>query len=368
MTQPSHPKDHHGHDQGHDENPHGAHDGHDHDHRGDPGHDHTHEAPGHDGSHEKHHQHDHHDHQHDHQGHHHDHRGELLGTPERRLRWALALTLGFLGVEAVAGFLSGSLALLSDAGHMLTDAGALALALFAQRLAARPRTATHTFGFRRAEILGALLNGAVLGAGALWVIIEAVRRLADPPEVLSGWMIATAAVGLLINLAAAYILGHGHGHSLNERAALAHVLSDAAGSVAALVAALLIRYGGIYQADPIASILISLIILWGSLGLLRGSISVLMESAPAQLVEAITKTIRETPGVRDFHDLHLWHISEGLPVLMVHVVLDGTAHGTEVARAVAERVRERHQISHATVQPEAPPPEEQLVSLRSRRA
>lgn len=328
--------------------PHGPECAHDHDH----GHAHGH-AHG-------------HDHEHDH-AHDHDHRAGLLRTPEQRLRWALALTLSFLFVEIAAGLLSGSLALLSDAGHMLTDAGALALALVAQRLAARPPTPSHTYGFRRAEILGALLNGVVLGASALWVIAEAIQRIADPPPVLSGWMLSTAVVGLLVNLGAAYILGHGEAHSLNEKAALAHVLADAVGSVAAILAALLIRFVGFQQADPVASLLISLIILWSAWRLLRESLGVLMQSTPPALTLALEKTIRETPGVRELHDLHVWQLSEGFPILTVHVVLDGAAHGAEVARAVAERVRAAHKIEHVTVQPEAPPPAEHLVTLRTPR-
>lgn len=303
-----------------------------------------------------------HDHTH-HEGHAH---GHVRGAPERRLAGALVLTVSFMVVEVVVGFLSGSLALLSDAGHMLTDAGALALALFAQRIAARPRTESHTFGFLRAEILGALLNGVVLGVSAAWVIVEAIRRWNDPPHVQGGWMLGTATLGLLVNLFSAYLLSRGgEGANINVRAALAHVLSDAAGSVAAIVAGLLVSFVGWQRADPAVSILISLLILYSAWRLVRSSVYVLMETVPPRIDPlAIEETIRKTPGVKDLHDLHVWMISEGFPVVMVHVVLDGKSHGTEVAREVAARVRKEHGIEHVTVQPEAPAPKDRLISVR----
>lgn len=280
------------------------------------------------------------------------------------MRAALTLTGGFFVVEIIAGFATGSLALLSDAGHMLTDTGALALALFAQRIAARARTVQHTFGFRRAEVLAALINGLVLIGTATFVLLEALRRFGAPPEIHGLPMLIVAALGLVVNLVAAYILGHGAGESnANVRAALLHVLSDAAGSVAAIVASILILRFGMNSADAVASIVIALLILVGAARLVRSTLSVLMEGTPSNVdLPALEQTVRETEGVRDVHDLHAWSISEQFVAVMVHVVLDGKSHGTVVAKAVGDRIKQRFGIEHVTVQPEAPLPIDQIVS------
>lgn len=292
--------------------------------------------------------------------HDHEHGGDRAHSHARAhgagtaLTRALTLTLVFAFVEAVAGVLSGSLALLSDAAHMLVDSGALGLAVFAQRLAARPRTASHTFGYRRAEVLAAAISGGALVTASIGIIIEAVSRLRVAHEVRGDWMLATAVTGLVVNLASgAALLGEARA-SINVRAALAHVMADAAGSVAAIVASVAVLKFDLPQADAVASILISILILWGASKLIRESAAVLMEQAPPGVSAAgIEATIRATPGVRDLHDLHIWTISDGFPVVTVHVVLDGQAHGTGVARAVSERVAEAHGIEHVTVQPEA---------------
>lgn len=295
-----------------------------------------------------------HDHDHDH-GHGHAHGEALRASPARRLALALALTGGFLIIELIAGLLSGSLALLSDAGHMVTDAGALVLALFAQRLAARALTGRRTFGYRRAEILAALVNGVVLGASAIWIILEAAQRLREPPEILGTPMLIVAVLGLVINLLAAWILSRGGHENANVRAAAAHVMADAMGSVAAIMAAVLILTLGWTVADPAVSILISLLILWGSWRLVREAVDVLMEGTPTGIdADALARAIGDTPGVASVHDLHVWSISTGFPLVTVHVVLDGRSHGTDVARRVAERVQQGFGIEHVTVQPEAP--------------
>jgi len=278
-------------------------------------------------------------------------------APERRILLALVLTVGSMVVEVIGGLLSGSLALLSDAGHMLADAGALALALVAQRVAARPRTVLRTYGSRRAETLAAFLNGIVLGVTAVWVIVEAVDRLNRPRDVGGEWMLILAGSGLSINLLAAWVLSRGdRGHNANTRAALAHVVSDAAGSVAAMLAAIGILAFGWRRADPIISLVISVLILWSAWKLIWRTAEVLMEGTPSGLhLTHLEATIRGTPGVANLHDLHAWTISDGFEAVTVHVVLDGTLHGTDVAREVCERVRKDHRITHVTVQPEAPP-------------
>jgi cobalt-zinc-cadmium efflux system protein len=299
------------------------------------------------------------EHKHDETGH--QHAADLRAVSRRRLLLALALTASFLVVEIVAGLLAGSLALLSDAGHMLTDAGALGLALWAQALGARPRSDRKTFGYRRAEILAAAANGIVLGITAIVVIVEAIRRFSAPPHVQGRPMLVVAVIGLAINLVAAWSLARGGANDLNLRAAAAHVLADAAGSVAAIVAAVLIIVFGWTLADPITSILISGLILVGAWRLLRDASNVLMEGAPAGIdVVALERLARDTPGVREIHDLHVWSIVGDAPVITAHVLLESDAHGVEVARDVGRRIEERVGRAHVTVQPEAASPGERL--------
>ena len=278
------------------------------------------------------------------------------------MRWRSGV---LLVVEVVGGYLSQSLALLSDAGHMLTDSGALVLALLAQRIAARPRTRKLTFGFRRAEILAALINGVVLVVTALLIVVEAIERLQAPRAVLGGPMLGVACAGLLVNVIAALVLGHGIDRSNpNVRAALAHVISDALGSVASIVAAILILWFDLPLADPLASLFISLLIGYGAVLLVRDTMGVLMEAVPLGVsVAELEQVVASTPGVRAFHDLHAWSISEGFAAVTVHVVIDANAHGTDVAKAVGARIRERFGIEHVTVQPESPAMEDQLVPV-----
>jgi cobalt-zinc-cadmium efflux system protein len=299
--------------------------------------------------------HDHAHSAHDHGAHRHLPHAHAHGpSPEGRLAAALALTVTFMIVEACAGWLVHSLALLSDAGHMLADSGALALALVAQHVATRPRTTWRTYGFRRAETLAALANGVALGVTAVWVIVEAIERLREPAAVLGRPMLAVAVGGLVVNGISGWLLARGS-HNTNTRAALAHVVSDALGSIAAIVAALLVLAFGWTRADAVASLVISALILWGAGSLVSQTVRVLMEGVPPGVVLSdLDETIRATPGVADVHDLHAWTISDGFDAVTVHVVLDGSAHGTDVAREVGERIRTIHKVTHVTVQPEAP--------------
>jgi cobalt-zinc-cadmium efflux system protein len=295
-------------------------------------------------------------------GHAHVHNHDLGAVSRRRLFIALGLTASFLVVEVIAGLLSGSLALLSDAGHMLTDAGALGLAIWAQALGTRPRSDRKTFGYRRAEILAAAANGIVLGITALAVIAEAIRRFASPPHIQGYPMLVVAVIGLLINLVAAWVLSGGGAHDMNMRAASAHVLADAAGSAAAIVAAILILAFGWTIADPITSIAISGLILFGAWRLLRDTTHVLMEGAPAAIdVAALERLARETTGVCDVHDFHVWSIVGDAPVITAHIVLDPGAHGVEAARAVCRRIEDAIGRAHVTVQPEAQALHDKLV-------
>ncbi len=295
------------------------------------------------------------DHGHDH-GHDHDHAAALRSTPAQRLAIALALTASFMAVEVIGGVLTHSLALLSDAVHMLTDAGALVLALVAQRIARQQRTARRTYGFRRAETLAAFVNGTALALSSVWILVEAIGRWLHPRAVIGGWMMAVAFVGLAVNLVAAWVLARGsEGHSANTRAALAHVLADAAGSVAAIAAGAAVTFLGWDRADPAISIAISGLILWGAWKLVTETVDVLMEGAPHDVdLARLEAVVRETKGVADLHDLHAWAVAEGFSVVTVHVVLTHGSHGADVAFAVSRRVESELGIAHVTVQPEAP--------------
>lgn len=338
-------------------------------------HSHAHEHDGDDQDHdhaEQPHDHDEHDqgHRHDHGDahgdHHHGHGlSELRQTPYGRLVFAFVITAGFMFVEAIVGFVSGSLALVADAGHMLADAAALALAMMAQRIASQQRTRARTYGHRRAEVLAAFANGVALALTAVWIFGEAAQRFREPRVIDATAMIATAVVGLVVNLVAAGMLSAGsHGHNVNTRAALAHVLSDALGSVGAIVGGVLVSTLGWQRADPVISVLIGGLILWGGFTLVRDTSHVLMEGSPIEVdIADIEKTIRSVPGVVDFHDLHVWSISEGFDVLTVHIVIARGFHGTDVVQAVASRIREVHQLEHCTIQPE-PTRAPELVTLR----
>ncbi len=294
----------------------------------------------------------------------HDHHHDLKSSPLSRLAWAFAITASFMFVEAGVGWWSKSLALLADAGHMLSDTAALGLAIVAQKVAAQTRTRARTYGFRRAEVLAAFANGIALGLTSIWIFIEAASRWRSPPAIQGTAMTVTAVVGLVVNLVAAAILGvGGHGHNVNTRAALAHVLTDALGSVGAILAGVLVLGFGWNRADPLVSSLIGVLVLWGGWRLVRDTSRVLMEGSPVEIdIAHLEETLRGVPGVAGFHDLHVWSISDGFDVLTVHVVLARGYHGTEVVALVSRALREKHKLDHCTIQPE-PAREEQLVTI-----
>jgi cobalt-zinc-cadmium efflux system protein len=285
-------------------------------------------------------------------------------VPTRALGIALCLTATFMGVEAAAGWWSGSLALIADAGHMLADTGALTLALLAQHWAARVPGQRTTYGFRRAEVLAAFLNGIGLAVTALWVVREAAARWQHPIAIHGPGMLATATTGLIVNLTVALVLKRAQGTSINVRAAFFHVLADAFGSVGAIMAALAVVLLGAKRADPLLSVAIACLVAVSGWRILRETVAILLETVPAHLeLSAIERTIRNCSGVAELHDLHVWRVSEGFDALTVHVTLASGAHGAEVCRRVAEALRVEHGLSHVTIQPEAPPPD-QVVQLR----
>jgi len=269
----------------------------------------------------------------------------------QRLAATLALSALYLVAEAVGGVLTGSLALLADAGHMLADSGALALSLFAFWLAERPASAARTFGWRRFEILAALANGLVLALVSVGVLVEAVQRLATPHEVNGLAAFGIASGGLLVNALGLFLLRHGRERSLNLRGAWLHLLGDALGSVAAMAAGLAIWARGWTAADPIASAVIALLVLRSAWSLLRETVDVLLEAAPSHLdVDEVRAALAAERGVASVHDLHVWTITSGMTSLSCHVHCTPDADGHALLLRLHELLRVRFGIEHATLQ------------------
>lgn len=272
----------------------------------------------------------------------------------RRLMIALAITGSYFIVELVGGLLSNSLALLSDAGHMLSDVAALSLSLFAFQVSKRPADPKRTYGYHRVEILAALLNGL-----ALWLLVgiichEAFQRLFDPPKVQSLGMVLIATFGLLVNITAAYILHSAGSRSLNVRGALLHVIGDALGSVGAICAGVVMLLTDWYLADPLVSILIGAFILYTSWGLIRDSLQVLMQAVPKEVsLDQIKTTMESIEGVHRVHDLHVWTVTSGIYTLTAHVVMSPGGRPEQILNDVETHLGNRFQIHHTTIQLEA---------------
>jgi cobalt-zinc-cadmium efflux system protein len=269
----------------------------------------------------------------------------------RRLAIALGLILAFMVGEVVAGILAGSLALLSDAAHMLTDAFALGLALVALQLASKPARGQMTFGFRRAEILSAQFNGATLLVLALVIVYGAIRRLISPSPVAGGTMVVVALIGVAVNLAATRTLSGADRRSMNVEGAFQHILTDLAAFIITAVAGILILTTGFDRADAVASLIIAAIMLRAAYGLLRDSGRVFLEAAPADAdVQAIGRAMAATAGVREVHDLHVWEVTSGFPALSAHVLV-GQENDCHQARRDLERLlNQRFHIEHTTLQ------------------
>jgi cobalt-zinc-cadmium efflux system protein len=272
-------------------------------------------------------------------------------TEARRLKFALLISLSYFFAEAIAGFLTNSLALISDAGHMISDIGAMTLSLLAFRMAQRPATVESTYGYHRVEILVALFNGL-----ALWLIVgviftAAYNRLLNPPEVQSQAMIIVAVVGLLVNVAAGMILHGSHHENLNLHGAYLHVVSDAIGSVGAIVAGFIMLATDWYLADPLISVFIGLLILYSSWSLIKDCLSILMQSVPKGIrLEEVQRTIEEVNGVVKVHDLHVWSVTSGIYTLSAHAVVDNTQDSHRVLNGIEETLRHRFRIEHTTIQ------------------
>jgi cobalt-zinc-cadmium efflux system protein len=277
---------------------------------------------------------------------------------QKSLAFALVLTLLFALVEVVTGVAANSLALISDAGHMVTDAAALGLALLAQLIAKRPPSARHSFGFVRAEALAAFVNSLGMLVLVGWIVFEAAHRLAAPVPVRGGVVLVVAAIGAAINVAVAWVLSRGS-QNINTRAALLNVMGDLLGSVAAIVAGGVIYLTGWVRIDPLLSIFVSLLILKSTVGILRESYHFLMEGVPRQIdYLQVGKDLAQVPGVVAVHDLHVWDMSPGHPALIGHLEIGDLAEWPAVLHAVKSMLVVRHSIDHVTLQPElhgAPP-------------
>jgi cobalt-zinc-cadmium efflux system protein len=261
------------------------------------------------------------------------------------------LVIAYTVAEVVGGLWSGSLALLADAGHMVSDAAALALTLFAIRFARKAPTPERTYGFYRAEILAALVNGVALVAIALFIFMEAYERLQNPPAVQGGLMLGVASGGLVVNLAGLWLLRGSHAHDLNVRGAWLHVLTDALGSVQAIIAGVLILAYGWYWVDPLASVLIALLVVYSAWALISQSVHVLMEGAPGHIrVDDVHDALMGIDSVEEVHDLHIWSITSGFVSLSAHVVVNDRSDHGAVLKSTERVLVDRFGIRHTTIQ------------------
>ncbi|MDP9478866.1 MAG: cation diffusion facilitator family transporter [Actinomycetota bacterium] len=306
---------------------------------------HSHSHEGHDDSHEG--------HDHSRGGHSHGGLGGHShgGGNRRALSVALAITATYTVAEVIGGLITGSLALLADAAHMMSDNVSLGLALFAFWLSAKPPTPERSFGYKRAEILAALFNGVTLVAISIWIFYEAYERFRDPPEILGGWMMAVAVMGLLVNAAAAFVLFRSESESLNVQGALRHIVADLLGSVGVIAAALIILLTGWYQADPIISVVIGVLVLGSSWKLLKGSTNILLEGTPPGIdANEVGRKMVGVEGIEEVHDLHVWEITSGFPALAAHVLVGHQEDCHERRREVEKVIYREFGIEHTTLQ------------------
>lgn len=291
-----------------------------------------------------------HGHGHDH-GHHHP---DADGSNTRRLSVVLALTALYMVAEAVGGWLSHSLALIADAGHMLSDVAALGLSLFALWISRRPPTPARSYGYHRTEILAALANAATLIAISVWVCVEAYRRIHAPHEVAGRLVMLIAAGGFIINVAGMFVLNGGRQSNLNIRGAWLHVATDALGNIGTVVAGAAVAYLGWLWADPVASVVIALLVCWSAWSLLTESLDVLMEGTPSGIdPEKVRTALANVEGVAAVHDLHIWSITSGRIAMSAHVAVDGTRPDRDVLPDLCTVLREEFHITHVTLQLES---------------
>ena len=296
-----------------------------------------------------------------HHHHHHHHHAPAADADRGPLTLALVLIAGFMVVEVVAGLLAGSLALLSDAAHMLTDAAAIGLALVAARLAASPPKGAFTFGLRRAEILSAQINGAALLALGAVILYDGIRRLSDPPDVDGATVLVVGLVGAGVNVAAAWSLARASRQSLNVEGARRHVMADLYASFGAAAAGLTVLLTGFDRADPIAALLVAALMLRSAVSLLAESGRVLLEAAPRGIdVDEVGRTLAAQPGVMEVHDLHVWEVTSGFPMLAAHVMVASGDDCHHTRRVLQELLEERFGLDHVTLQVDHAPRSELL--------
>jgi cobalt-zinc-cadmium efflux system protein len=309
------------------------------------------------------HGHVHHEHDHDsHGGGHSDHAGHSHGVSadadRRYLVSALSLIAAFMVGEVIVGLLAHSLALISDAGHMLTDAASIVLALIAMRLAARPAKGSLTYGLKRAEILSAQANGITLLALSALFFYEAIRRLISPPDVHGGAVLVTALVGIVINVAAAWLISRANRTSLNVEGAYQHILNDAWAFIATAVSGLVVLLTGFDRADALATLVVAALMLHAGYGLVRESGRIFLEAAPTGLApDAVGARLAAVPGVVEIHDLHIWTITSGYPALSAHVLVRDDLDCHAVRLTLEHELRERYEIDHTTLQVDHASPE-----------
>ncbi len=299
-------------------------------------------------SHHHHHGHAGHDHGHDHgHGHHHGHGAANV----RRLSFVLALTAAYMFAEVVGGYFTHSLALLADAGHMLSDVAALGLSVFAIWIGRRPATPRHSYGYYRVEILAAAANAATLIAISIFVFVEAVRRLNAPPDVHGFAVMGIASGGFLMNVVGMFVLNGGRGDSLNVRGAWLHLATDALGNLGTVAAGAAVAFLAWRWADPVASILIGVLVIYSAWALLWESVSVLMEGTPSGVdPDVVRSALLSVPGVQSIHDLHIWAITSGMSALSAHVDVDESRTDRDVLPDLCAVLREQFGIQHPTLQ------------------
>jgi cobalt-zinc-cadmium efflux system protein len=291
----------------------------------------------------------------------HSHSHDFVEADERRLAGALALIVAFMAAEVVAGILASSLALISDAGHMLTDAVAIALALAALRLAQRPPAGSFTYGLQRAEILSAQVNGITLLLLGALITYEGIRRVIDPHEVEGALVVVVALIGIVVNLVAARMLAGAERRSLNIEGAFLHIVTDLFAFAATAIAGALILIWGFDRADGIASLLIAALMFWAAYGLLRESGRVFMEAAPKGLdPKAIGEALLQEAGVVEVHDLHVWEVTTGMPAISAHMIVRQDADCHEARWRAARLLAERFGVEHSTLQVEHEPGDDLL--------
>lgn len=285
--------------------------------------------------------------------HHHDEANHLGTTDSSRLKMVLIIVVTIMVAEVIGGILSNSLALLGDAGHMLVDALALGLAMFAITIARRPATLTRTFGYHRVEIMAALANGVTLVVLALWIFYEAYQRFLDPPIIHTPLMLVIATIGLIANLTGVLLLRTASHEQLNIKVAFWHILGDTISSVGVIIAGIIISLKGWYIADPIIAIFIGGIILWGAVKIVRESADILLEAVPKDIqIDEVIGKIKSIPGVEDIHDIHIWTITSQIHALSAHLLIEDqrVSQSSEIMAAVNQYLDQHFNITHTTLQ------------------